>query len=178
MQEVGVTVATRQRNKVAWHCCGPHQCSALYGTSFLSRNHTQQERYCGMAEAGERSETHDPPSGERKSERDRRSTRTRRELKRDCSLVLVADYLYFKNIGQGSKMKTLHAMVSFKFSAALRVLSHVVSTIRCKKRASFNMSTDIFKLLQHVIGTYTHTYSVNTVHTCTYLGTLAPTTKC
>ena len=135
-----------------------------------------------MAEAGERSETHDPPSGERKSERDRRSTRTRRELKvkRECSLVLVADYLYFKNIGQGSKMKTLHAMVRFEFSVALRVLSHVVSTIRCKKRASFNLSADILNLLQHVIGTYTHTYrySVNTVHTCTYLGTLAPTTKC
>ena len=100
-------------------CNCPHQCSALYGTSFLPRNHTQQERYCGMAEAGERSETHDPPSGERESERDRRSTRTRRELKvrRECSLVLVADYLYFKSIGQEDRKKTLYAMVSFRFWA-------------------------------------------------------------
>lgn len=47
-------------------------------------------------------------------EREERSTRSRRATtkKRDCSLVLVADYRYYKSIGQESRQKTLYAMVS------------------------------------------------------------------
>ena len=77
------------------------------------RNHTQRERYCGLAEAGNKSEIHHSPSTETNAERERRSTRTRRDLKikRECELALVADYRYFESIGQGSRKKTYHAMV-------------------------------------------------------------------
>ncbi|XP_028406064.1 ADAM 17-like protease [Dendronephthya gigantea] len=72
-------------------------------------NHTQKDRYCGLADAGNRTD-HSPPS----EERERRSTRSRRATtkKRDCSLVLVADYTYYETIGQKSRQKTLYAMVS------------------------------------------------------------------
>ncbi|XP_046854378.1 ADAM 17-like protease [Xenia sp. Carnegie-2017] len=69
-------------------------------------NHTQRQKYCGMIDAGNRTETNN-------NYHEMRSSRKRRSLKikRDCSLALVADYRYYKHIGRNSKKKTLYSMV-------------------------------------------------------------------